>query len=125
MDAGHSDKPADERPKTPAPQIMPNGPGAAAVLAAGIGSFALGIFAFAGDASPPIRSAFNIWNPSGPLSGVTSAAILVWLIAWYLLARRWSTRDVSLGWVNTAAFTMLAGGLLLTFPPFMDLLQGG
>ena len=49
---------------------MPNGPGAAAVLAAGIGSLALGVFAFAGDASPPIGRAFNIWNPTGPLSGV-------------------------------------------------------
>ncbi len=125
MDTDQSDKPAGERPTTPAPQTLPNGPGAAAVLAAGIGTFALGVFAFAGDASPSIGSALNIWNPSGPLSGVTSAAILVWLIAWYLLARRWSTRNVSLGWVNTAAFAMLAGGLLLTFPPFMDLLQGG
>ena len=120
-----SANPAGAQPDPSLPDVMPSGPGAAAVLAAGIGSLALGVFAFAGDASPPIRSAFNIWNPSGPLSGVTSAAVLVWLIAWYLLARRWSTRNVGLGWVNIAAFTMLAGGLLLTFPPFMDLLQGG
>jgi hypothetical protein len=121
----HGASPAGVRPDASLPEVMTNGPGAAAVLAAGIGSLALGVFAFAGDASPPIGRAFNIWNPSGPLSGVTSAAILVWLIAWYLLARRWSTRNVGLGWVNVAAFTMLAGGVLLTFPPFMDLLQGG
>jgi hypothetical protein len=124
MDTDHSANPAGARRDPSLPEVMPNGPGAAAVLAAGIGSLALGVFAFAGDASPPIRSAFNIWNPSGPLSGVTSAAILVWLIAWYLLARRWSTRNVGLTGVNIAAFAMLAGGLLLTFPPFMDLLQG-
>ncbi len=125
MDTGHSDGPSGERADGTTPEVLPNGPGAAAVLAAGIGSLALGVFAFAGDASRPIGRAFNVWNPSGPLSGVTSAAILVWLVAWYLLARRWSTRDVNLTPVTIAALAMLAGGLLLTFPPFMDLLQGG
>jgi hypothetical protein len=104
--------------------VLHNGPGAAAILAAGIGSLALGVFAFAGDASPPILHAFNYWQPTGPLSGVTSTAVIVWLLAWYLLARRWSRRSVNLMAVNIASFTMLIAGLLLTFPPFMDLLQG-
>ncbi len=102
----------------------PNGPGAAAILAAGIGSFALGVFAFAGDAVPPILHAFNFWKPTGPLSGVTSTAVIVWLVAWFWLSRRWRTLNVNLTGVNVAAFVMLAAGLLLTFPPFMDLLQG-
>ena len=105
-------------------EAMPNGPGAAAVLAAGVGSLALGVFAFAGDAWPAIGNAFNIWNPSGPLSGVTTATIAVWLLTWYLLGRRWATRSVDLHWVAVAALAMLAGGLLLTFPPLADLLQG-
>jgi hypothetical protein len=101
-----------------------NGPGAAAVLAAGIGSLALGVFAFAGDASPAILKAFNFWRPTGPLSGVTLTAVVVWLVAWYGLARRWQGRSVDLRRVNLAAFIMLVVGLLLTFPPFMDFLQG-
>jgi hypothetical protein len=103
---------------------LPNGPGAAAILAAGIGSFALGVFAFAGDASPRVLQAFNFWNPSGPLSGVTLCAVVVWLLAWYGISRIWASRNVNLVWVNAAAFLMLIAGLLLTFPPFMDLLQG-
>ena len=103
---------------------LPNGPGAAAILAAGIGSFALGVFAFAGDASPPILHAFNFWNPTGPLSGVTSSAVIVWLVAWFGLARRWKASSINLARVNFAALIMLLAGLLLTFPPFMDLLQG-
>lgn len=103
---------------------MPNGPGAAAILAAGIGSAALGIFAFAGDASPTILHSFNVWNPTGPLSGVTSSAVVVWLVAWFWLSRRWRNRSVNLARINIAAFAMLVVGLLLTFPPFMDLLQG-
>jgi len=114
----------DREARTGTPEALPNGPGAAAILAAGIGSLALGIFAFAGDASPPILKAFNIWNPTGPLSGVTTAAVVVWLVAWFFLARRWGTRNVRLGPIVWTAFVGLAGGLLLTFPPFMDLLQG-
>ncbi len=103
---------------------LSNGPGAAAILAAGLGSLALGVFALAGDASPPIRLALNVWNPTGPLSGVTTGAVIVWLVAWFALARAWGRRSVNLARVNTAAFIMLIAGLLLTFPPFMDLLQG-
>lgn len=105
-------------------RTLPNGPGAAAILAAGIGSLALGVFAFAGDAVPSILHAFNFWKPTGPLSGVTSTAVIVWLIAWFLLSRRWRAINVNLKGINAAAFAMLVAGLLLTFPPFMDLLQG-
>jgi len=124
MDTRNGTTPAGAQAEGTMPEAVPNGPGAAAVLAAGIGSLALGVFAFAGDASPQIGRAFNIWNPSGPLSGVTTAAVVVWLVAWYLLARRWSTRDVGLTAVTVTALAMLAGGLLLTFPPLMDLLEG-
>src|SRR5471030_594869 len=65
------------------PGLLPNGPGAAAILAAGVGSLALGVFAFAGDAWPTVKHAFDLWSPTGPLSGVTLAAIVVWLAAWF------------------------------------------
>jgi hypothetical protein len=109
---------------TETPSGATNGAGAAAILAAGLGCLALGIFALAGDALPWAHRAFNIWNPSGPLSGVSLGAVAVWLIAWFVLARRWSGREVNLTMVNLAAFVMLAGGILLTFPPAMDALQG-
>jgi hypothetical protein len=103
---------------------LTSGPGAAAILAAGIGSLALGVFAFAGDAVHAIGQAFSIWPPSGPLSGVTTAAVIVWLISWFALNRVWAAREVNLMPVNVAAFAMLAAGLLLTFPPFVDMLRG-
>ena len=102
----------------------PNGPGAAAILAAGAGSAALGVFALASDTWPAINAAFVIWVPTGALSGVTTAAIAVWLVFWLVLARYWAARDVNLGRVNLGAFAMLAMGVLLTFPPLMDMLQG-
>nr|WP_294529377.1 hypothetical protein [uncultured Rhodopila sp.] len=107
----------------PPPLLLRNGPGAAAILSAGIGSGALGVFAFAADAVPAINHLFAFWKPSGALSGVTTSAIVVWLAAWFVLSRRWASRDVSLLWVNLASGLMLLVGLLLTFPPFMDWLQ--
>ena len=70
---------------------LPNGPGAAAILAAGIGGAVVGILALAGDASPAIGKLLNFYNPTGALSGVSTVAIVVWLVAWFLSARAWAT----------------------------------
>jgi hypothetical protein len=101
-----------------------SGFGAAAILAAGAGSLALGLLALAADASPAVGRALDLWPPTGPLSGVTSAAVAVWLAAWLALARRWSGREAPLRAATVAAVAMLLAGLLLTFPPFMDFLRG-
>lgn len=101
-----------------------NGSAAAAIFAAGAGCLALGVLALAGDALPPVAHLLNIWNPTGPLSGVTGAAILAWLIIWALLGRIWTRKTVNLRVVNLTAALMIVAGLLLTFPPFMDFLQG-
>jgi hypothetical protein len=101
-----------------------NGPGAAAVLATSIGWFVLGVLALAGDAAPRFAQLLNIWKPTGPLSGVTSGAIVIWLLVWLLLARLWRRRDVGMAAVGMASAALMVGGLLLTFPPFMDFVQG-
>lgn len=103
---------------------MTNGRGAATILAAAAGCFVLGVLALAGDAVPAVAKALNFWKPTGPLSGVTDAAILFWLVLWFALNRMWRDRTVSMSRVNIASVVLFAGGVLLTFPPFMDLLQG-
>ncbi len=102
----------------------PNGPVAAALLACGIGCFVLGVLAVAGDGSKRLASLLNFYKPTGPLAGVTTVAIAAWLIAWAVLAARWRARQVAFGKVSAVAFALLALGLLLTFPPFGDLLLG-
>jgi len=109
---------------TDEPHALPTGPAAAAILAAAAGSFALGVLALAGDAFPSIARLLNVWNPTGPLSGVTDAAIVIWLAMWAILSRLWSRRDLNMAVINRSALLLFVGGLLLTFPPFMDLLQG-
>lgn len=103
---------------------IPNGRGAAAILAAGVGCAAVGVLALARDAFPPVANALNFYKPSGPLSGVTTVAVVIWLVAWFFLARKWRNETVQMGKINAAAFALLAVGLLLTFPPVMDFLQG-
>ena len=101
---------------------LPNGsPARRQILAAGVGSFALAVLALAADKSAAIKSALVWYRPTGALSGVTTAAILIWLLAWVILEWRWGKRVVAAGRVNALAFTLLALGLLLTFPPFADL----
>ncbi|KVG72030.1 hypothetical protein WJ33_19075 [Burkholderia ubonensis] len=107
-----------------ATESVDNGPAAAAILAAGIGCFAVGLFALAGDASKAIAHFFTFYKPTGPLSGVTTSAIVVWLLSWFVLSRQWGKTSVTLGRVIFASFVLLALGVLLTFPPIMDLLQG-
>lgn len=100
---------------------MTNGSGAAAVAAAGFGSFVLAVIAIAADKSVAIKSLMNLYRPTGPLSGVTTTAILAWLVLWIVLELRWRKRDVGMKRVGAVAFTLLVLGLLLTFPPIADL----
>jgi hypothetical protein len=106
---------------SPNEPALTNGSGAAAILAAGIGAFVLAILAIAADQSKTIKSALNFSKPTGPLSGVTTVALLVWLVVWVLLDFRWRKQAVALKQTSIIAFVLLALGFLLTFPPIADL----
>jgi hypothetical protein len=99
----------------------PNGPGAAAIISAGIGSFAVAILAIAADKSALVKNLFVFYKPTGVLSGETTVAILLWLAAWAILEWRWRKRNVSLSRINVIALVLLGLSLLLTFPPIGDL----
>jgi hypothetical protein len=101
---------------------LPNGSGAAAILAAGTGAFALAVLAVAADKWTQWKPALSFYKPTGPLSGVTTMAIVVWLVTWALLEWRWRTRTVAMARVNAFAFVLLLLSILLTFPTIADLL---
>ena len=101
---------------------VPNGSGAAAILAAGIGSFAVAVLTITADRSALVKSLLVFYKPTGPLSGVTTGAIVFWLVAWAILEWRWRKENVSLKPINIVAFVLLALSLLLTFPPLGALL---
>ena len=98
-----------------------NGAGAAAILAAGIGAFLLAVFAILADQSSAIKSMMIFSRATGPLSGVTTCAIVLWLAVWAALYARWRKRSVALARINIVAFVLLILGFLLTFPPIADL----
>jgi hypothetical protein len=109
-------------PSIPAnPSHVPNGSGAAAILAAGIGSFLIAFFAIGADRFASMKKGMIFLKPTGPLSGVTTCAILAWLLAWAILDWRWRKRTVALGRIGAAALVLLGLSLLLTFPPVADL----
>ena len=100
---------------------IPNGSGAAAILSAAIGALAVALFSIAADKSILLKNLLNVYKPTGPLSGVTTAAIIAWLAVWTILEWRWRKRTVSLFRINVIAFALLGLSLLLTFPPVGDL----
>jgi len=100
---------------------IPNGSAAAAVLSAGVGCFVLAVLAIIADKSAPIKAALNFYTPTGALSGVTTLALVVWLIAWGVLEWRWRNRTVAAGLISAASLVLLGLSLLLTFPPVVDL----
>ncbi len=112
---------ASEATSSVSAKLTPNGPGAAAVLAAGIGCFVLGVISVLADKLPTLSRVLNVYRPTGPLSGVSTAAIVAWLAAWAVLHYRWQGRSVDLGRTTGIALLLLACGVLLTFPPVGDL----
>ncbi|MGO9435867.1 MAG: hypothetical protein ACLPH3_06800 [Terracidiphilus sp.] len=106
----------------PSAKAMTNGSGAAAVLAAGLGSITLAVVAIVADQSKAVKSLMNFYHPTGPLSGVTTTAIVVWVFFWILLELCWRNRNVAMGRIHAISLSLLVLSLLLTFPPIADLL---
>ncbi len=103
---------------------IPNGAAAAAILSAGIGCFAVSLCGWLGDSVPVLGHLFNFYRPTGPLSGVTTTAIVVWLFSWFILSGAWRAKTLSIGKINVIAFLLLIIGFLLSFPPIGDFLRG-
>lgn len=99
---------------------LPNGFGAAAALSAGAGVAVLGLLTLLTDKSPAIKAGLIFYKPTGALSGVTSIALLVWGVSWIALHLLWAKKEVAIQKIVAIAFLLLAVGLLLTFPPFLD-----
>ena len=102
----------------------PNGPVAAALLAGGIGFAALGVTTTVAEAVPAISTAFNWYNPVGPLTGKVVVALVIYFLSWIVLHFSWRGKEVNFRPIATLAFILAAVGLLGTFPPVFDLFAG-
>jgi hypothetical protein len=97
-----------------------NGAAMAAFLAAGIGSFAMGIIVLLNEAG--IFAAPAVYAPAGGVSGRTTLATVAWLAAWGLLHYRWKGRQIATGRVPALTLILVVLGILATFPPVWGLL---
>lgn len=97
----------------------PNGAALAAFLAAGIGGFAMGLIVILNETG--VFEAPVLYEPAGGVSGRTTLAVVVWLIAWAVLHARWKDREVAFRGVATAALLLLLSGIALCTPPLWGL----
>lgn len=97
-----------------------NGAALAALLAAAIGAFALGAIVVLNEME--VFSAPTLYEPAGGVSGRTTLAVIVWLIAWAVLHTRWQHRNLEVSRVGLVAIVFVLLGILGTFPPFWALL---
>jgi hypothetical protein len=116
---------ANPNPAAPAPELgeaadRPEGPVAAAILAAGVGALALGVLTTLAEASAPIKEFLNLYDPVGPLSGKTTGAVIIWLVAWVVLHLIYRAKPVESRLALTVSLVLLALGVIGTFPVFFQ-----
>ena len=97
-----------------------NGAAMAAILASGVGSFAMAGFVLLNEAG--LYAAPALYGPAGGVSGRTAFATVVWLLAWGVLHTRWKSRDVAPRPVFAGTVALVVLALLGTFPPVWSLL---
>jgi hypothetical protein len=105
----------------------PNGPVAAAFIAAGIGSVVLGIFIVLNEMSEDISSFlrfdenFGLGSGVGPLSGKVILAVIAFGVSWVILHISLRGREVNFRNAFILSLALVGIGFLLTFPPFFKL----
>ncbi len=99
----------------------PNGPAVAAILSAAIGVFVLGLLTTLSEASTDVHDFLDIKDRVGPLSGKTTFAVAVYLVAWVALVPLLWKRSVPFANALLVAGVLIAAGFIGTFPEFFTL----
>ena len=101
---------------------LANGPAMAAFLAAGAGTFLMGLFVILNEAG--VYTAPSLYGPAGGVSGRTTFGTIAWLIVWGTLHARWKSRSVESSRVLPLTLALIALGLVMMFPPVWGLVSG-
>jgi hypothetical protein len=111
----------------PVNDTKPNGPVAAAFIAAGVGCFALGLIVVLNEAGIIPGSAldfaknYGIGSGVGPLSGKVILSTIALLVSWGILGFAWRGKEVAFGRAFAVALLLVALGFVLTFPPIFEI----
>jgi len=98
----------------------PEGPISAAIIAAGVGALALGVLTTLASASSRVADWLDWSDAVGPLSGKTTVAVIVWLIAWVILHFVYRARALETRRALVVSLVLIALGVLGTFPTFFE-----
>jgi hypothetical protein len=101
--------------RAPARTEVPNGPAISAYLAAGIGTFAMGLVVILNEVG--LFTAPTLYGPAGGVSGRTTFATAIWLLSWGVLHARWKNRAVEPKRPYVVTLILIGVGLVLLLPP--------
>ncbi len=101
----------------------PDGPAAAALIAAGFGTLTLGIVTSAAAAAEGFKDWLAWDDDVGPLSGKTSVALIAWAVSWPLLHLALFRRNGILGAAIVITGIMFILGMIGIFPPIFERLE--
>ena len=108
------------RPVIMGTPVSKEGPLAAALLASGIGSAALGVSTVLAKMTGLLSRMMTLYRPVGPMSGMTAYPVLLWLVAWVVLHFRWRDKEKSFSKVVSLTIMLVLVGLIGTFPPLYE-----
>jgi len=97
-----------------------DGAAGAALLAAGIGVFFLGLLTTLAEANTDFHDWANWWDRVGPLSGKSSLGLISWLVSWPLLHVALFRRDNVLPTIIVVSAGLFMAGMVLMFPPIFQ-----
>ena len=100
-----------------------DGPGAAAMLAAGIGIFVLSLLTTGAVISGGLKDFLLKWEWGqgvGPLAGKTTIASLAFLLSWGGLHMAWRDKDVNIKKIFMIGLGLGILGAIGTFPTFFE-----
>jgi len=100
----------------------PDGPGAAVMMAAGVGIFVTGLFTVLSEASVPIHDwleSLEFGRGVGPLAGKTILGTLSFFTSWIVLGMAWRTKELDLRpWFWIALALGVVGAVMMIPPVF-------
>lgn len=102
-------------------RFLPNGEASAAFLAAGIGCLAMGVLTVLETAVGLLHTLLQFYPPAGSITGITTVMVIVWLVSWVILHKRWKSKQVNFTRIFMIALAFIFLGIVGIFPPFVHL----
>jgi hypothetical protein len=105
----------------------PDGPGVAAMLAAGIGILVLGLFTVLAEVSEGLKNwleSLEFGRGVGPLAGKTLMGSLAFVVSWIVLGIVLKDKEVDMRRWFWVAFALGVLGAIMMFPPVFEAFAG-